>query len=215
VLAALTALGFLFMRSVKDTRETPYTVERVGLDNWTLALESDPGPNSPLLVLRPPARLASGLYHQLFARMMESFDAPAAPAIPLLLRGEFDVALAGRLTPEAVLDVAKGAGLNAAAFSPRCLAHRRVSDPQATQQLYFVLFDAPAFQRFRARLAAMPAAAAGAAGPGTQARAEAFDPAALSPVLFVASAQTRFSRWLPLRADPKTDCVAPITILPA
>ena len=37
-----------------------------------------------------------------------------------------------------------------------------------------------------------------------------FDPAALSPVLIVAGVDENFDRWLPLRADPDADCLAPI-----
>ena len=39
-----------------------------------------------------------------------------------------------------------------------------------------------------------------------------FDPAALCPVLLVAASDPAFGRWLPLRADPATDCVAPIVV---
>ena len=87
---------------------------------------------------------------------------------------------------------------------PRCLAYRRVSEPGVTRQLYFVLFDAAAFERFREQIAALPASSA--------VPASAFDPAALSPVLIIGASDSAFNRWLPLRADPKTDCLAPITI---
>ena len=42
----------------------------------------------------------------------------------------------------------------------------------------------------------------------------AFEPDALSPVLFVASTDPSFDHWMPLRADPKTDCVAAIKAAP-
>ena len=36
---------------------------------------------------------------------------------------------------------------------------------------------------------------------------------ALSPILFVGSSDANFGRWLPLRANPEADCVAPIEVV--
>ena len=98
-----------------------------------------------------------------------------------------------------LLAAARSAGLEGATLQPRCLGYRRVSDPGGTRQLYFLLFDAPAFEQIPP--------AAGGDGPR---RGRAFDPDALSPVLLIAGADTTFDSWLPLRADPGKDCVAPI-----
>jgi hypothetical protein len=68
-----------------------------------------------------------------------------------------------------------------------------------------VIFDAPAFGRFRQRLAEL-------AGGGGEGGAGALDPARVSPALIVATVASSPIDWLPLRADPKVDCVAPIAI---
>jgi hypothetical protein len=201
-MAVLAGLVFLFLRSVRDSRATPYTVQREHFRNWTLSVEPTTGPSGPMLVLRPPLELTTGLFHQIFSRNMESLNAPSVAAIPLLLQGEFDRAFARRLTPEALIAAARGAGLESAAMEPRCLAYRRTSDPGGTRQLYFVLFDSPTFERFRQQLGALLEDGAG--------RGADFDPAALSPVLIIGTTETSFTRWLPLRANPKVDCVAPI-----
>ena len=86
------------------------------------------------------------------------------------------------------------------------MAYRRVSNPDRTRQLYFLLFDAPPFQRFREQIATLLDAAAGGHLD--------YDPAALSPVLFVAATDTEFNRWLPMKANPAVDCVAPISASP-
>jgi hypothetical protein len=202
-LVVLTGLGFLFMRSVRSTRAEPYRVQAEHLRNWTLALEPAASLREPLLVLQPPADLVNGLFKQVFKRAMESMNPPAAAGIPLLLQEEYVRAFAGRVTPEALLAAARRTGLDRSAPAPRCLAHRRASDSRANQQLYFVVFDLPEVATFRRQVAALAA--------GGVARAD-FDPDALSPVLFVAAAESSFERWMPLRADPKTDCVAPIEI---
>jgi hypothetical protein len=201
IAGAAVVLGFLMLRSVRDSRAIPYTIEPDNLRHWTLALRAAVDPSDPLLVLEPPPELASRLFDQVFRRNMESLSASSAPGIPLLLDGELR-AFGGRLTADQVLAAAQNAGLASAPISPRCLAYRRLSERRGVQQLYFVLFDAPAVGRFREQLAARLAGGGG------------FDPAALSPVLLIAVAQSTFSRWLPLRADPKTDCVAPIVIAP-
>ena len=189
-LAAVTAFGFLFMRSLHETTTAAYTAERQHLRSWTLVLEPASRPNDPLLALRPTPELASGLFHQVFSRTMESLDAPNAPAVPVVLRGEFDRVVADRLTQDALLTAARMAELETAAITPRCLVHRRVSEPGATRQVFFVFFDAPSVSQFRQQLG--------------------LDPAALSPVLFIAGAGTDFNSWLPQRVNSEAECLAPV-----
>jgi hypothetical protein len=205
-LVALAIFGFFFVRSARDSRANPYTIERAQLQGWTVAIEPAAGPNSPLLVLTPPPDLLSGLFHQVFSRAMESLSTPVPGAIPLLLKGEFDRAFAGHVTPEALVAAARAAGVESTIPQPHCMAYRRVSTPERTRQLYFVLFDAPPFERFREQIAALLDAGAGGHVD--------YDPAALSPVLFVAATDTEFNHWLPMKADPAADCVAPITAGP-
>lgn len=201
-LGVLAGLGVLFVRSVRDARSAPYTIEPERLRNWTVVFEPVSSPTEPVLALRPPPELAIELFRQVFARSMESLSAPSPAAIPLLLQGEFDRAFAGRVTPDALVTAARNAGLESTTFEPRCLAYRRVSEPGVTRQLYFVVFDAPAFERFREHIGALRG---GDAAP----RAD-FDPAAISPVVIIAASEPTVGRWLPLRADPPIDCVAPI-----
>jgi len=201
-LVLLALVAFLFVRSARDSRANPFTVERAQLTGWTLAIEPAAGPSSPLLVLQAPPELSNGLFRQLFSRAMESLSMPVPAAIPLLLKGEFDRAFAGRMTPEALLEIARGAGLAAGALQPRCMVYRRVSSPERTRQIYFALFDLPAFAAFRVQIGDRLAAAGAPGG--------AYDPAALSPALLVAASDTEFNAWLPIKADPAQDCLAPI-----
>ena len=189
-LGVATAFGFLFMRSLHDTTTAAYTADRRHLQGWTLALEPGSSPNDPLLVLRPNPELVSGLFHQVFSRTMESLNTPVASAVPLVLRGEFDRVVDDRLTQDALLTAARAGELETAGVTPHCLVHRRVSEPGRTRQLFFVLFDAPSVRRFRQQLG--------------------LDPAALSPVLFIAGAGADFNSWLPQRVNSDTECLAPV-----
>ena len=191
-LGALTVFGFLFMRSLDDARTTPYTVEPQHLKIWTLSLESASSANEPLLVLRPAPDLAGGLFRQVFGRAMESLTSPVAPAIPLVLRGEFDRSVGDQLTPQTLLAGARTAGLETAKVTPLCLVHRRVSQPGGTRQAYFVLFDAPKLAQFRQQLG--------------------LEPKALTPILFVAGSGPDFNSWLPQSATAEADCLAPVEI---
>ena len=197
IAAGILAIGtfaVLFMRSLEDTRTEAYTVARAHLQTWTLALEPASRPNDPLLVLRPSPDLANGLFKQIFARAMESLNSPTSPSIPLVLRGEFDRDVGDQLTQEGLLTGARSAGIENAAPSPRCLVHRRISEPGGVRQAYLVYFDAPLILQFRRQIG--------------------LDPNALSPIMFVAGAGTEFNSWLPQRVNAEADCLAPIEIAP-
>ena len=197
-IAAIAVLGYLFIHSLESTRSEPYTVPRAHVATWTLALEPGAGPNSPLLSARTGLELVTDLFQQLFNRAMESMNTPQTASIPIVLRGEFDRGLAARMTPAALLAAARQAGLETASHEPRCLAHRRISEPAMTRQVYFAIVASPSISSFREQLA----------GTGD---AAAFDAAALTPVMFVGASDAAFHRWLPIRAGD-ADCVAPIQL---
>jgi hypothetical protein len=189
---AVAVFAVLFMQSIEDTRSEAYTVDRAHLQPWTLALEQAARPNDPLLVLRAPPDFPSGVFKQIFARAMESLNSPTLPSVPVVLRGEYDRVVGDQFTEQAMLDAAKAAGIASAPPSPRCLVHRRVSEPGGVRQAYFVFFDAPAIVQFRRQLG--------------------LDADGLSPVMAVAGAGTDFNSWLPLRVNADADCLAPIEV---
>lgn len=195
-------VGVLFVRSAKNTRSEPYVLNPESLRGWTLVLDAAPDGSGVVVALRPPQALAPALFQQVFTRAMESLNAPASPAMPLILQQEFEQAFKGRVGPDVLLAAAREAGLEAAPVEPVCLAHRRESQPGVTRQLYFAVFRVPAFQAFRLKAAALLTQ--------TGATATGFDPLALAPVVFVAASDAGFRRWLPLPKDPQANCVAPI-----
>jgi hypothetical protein len=196
--AVLGIIGFAFMRSVRSTREAPYTIAPAHLQQWTFAIEPGNAPTSVLISIQAPREMASTLFRQLFTRHAESFNG-TTPSVPLLLQDEFNRSFAGRATSGDLLALARKAGLEEDAFTPRCMGYRRDSAPGVTRQLYFVVFDSPAFVRYRELLATMAVPDSG------------FDPAALSPVMLIAASDANFGQWLPLRVV-ESDCVAPISV---
>jgi hypothetical protein len=202
-LAVLGVVGVLFVRSARSVRSEPYQASRDRLTGWTLAIDPAPGESGVVLGLQPPRALAAALFSEVFARTGESLSGPVPPAMPLVLQRELDAGAAGLLGPEALLALARGAGLESAALEPRCMSHRRISAPGITRQLYFVLFELPAFDVFRRQVAERLREGG---------RASRFDPAAQSPILIVAATDAAFSSWLPVRADVGKDCFAPIAV---
>ncbi|HVL68994.1 MAG TPA: hypothetical protein VM364_17185 [Vicinamibacterales bacterium] len=197
VVVVLVVLGFLFVYSLETSRSEPYTVQRAHLETWTLTLEAGGGKDAPLLSVRTRGELVSNLFRQVFQRVMESMTASQEAAIPIVLRGEFETALSGSMTPDDLLAAAREARLESERHELRCLAHRRISEPRNVRQVYFVVVDSPAIVAFRQRLA--------------ERAAGAFDPAALTPIMFVGSTHTPFERWLPIRVG-ESECVAPIRV---
>jgi hypothetical protein len=206
VMVALVAIGVLavvFVRSARSSRAQPFTVARHELMGWTLTLTPDGSDLDAFLSLTPKATFLPPLSRELFARMGESLHYPQA-AVPLVLRGEFERAMTGTLTPEALLTAARDAGLESATIQPRCMAQRRISSPGVVRGVFFVVFELPAFSQFREQVAQRLRAAG---------RDQSlFDPLALSPVLIAADLDGSFRRWLPLRVDPPSDCFAEIVI---
>jgi hypothetical protein len=199
-LAVLAMFGLLFIRSIRSTRAAPYAVQGQNLTKWTLVVQPPQDPLRSWLALSPPVQLPSSLGREVFSRGGESVHYPASPLVPLLLHSEFDRAFAGRVAPEDIVSLARAAAFESIVWEPRCMGHRRVSEPGASRGVYFLLLEATPFERFRQQLSELLRAPA----------RDLYDPAALSPVLIVAGLDGNFGRWMPLRADPEADCLAPV-----
>jgi hypothetical protein len=153
IVVLLGGLGWLFVRSAQNVRSEPYEIARARLTGWTLAVDQAPNASGVLLGLQPDKQTAAMLFGQVFSRTGESLSGPVPAAIPLVLQSEFDRARAGTITPEALLASARAAGLESAPFEPRCMAHRRISEPGITRQVYFLRLDWPALLPFRQQTA--------------------------------------------------------------
>ena len=198
-LIVVAGLAVAFIKTVRSSRSAPYAVEASSLGPWRLTIDLESAPNDPVLLLEPPPGMPRDLFDQVFKRSMESMQAPVMPAIPIVLAGELQRA-GTPLSPDAVLALARQAGLESSPPSPRCMAHRRAPEPNARQQLYFAIFDFPAFDDFRRTLAAR--------------LGSTFDPGFVSPALAIGVVESPLHRWMPLHADAATDCIAPITVAP-
>jgi hypothetical protein len=203
-LAALAIVAVLFLRSVRSTRSAPFAVERKSLTGWTLVQQPPMDPLGSWLALSPPTQLVMPLGREIFRRGAESVNYLTPALVPLLLQSEFERAFAGTPLPEEIVSLARAARFESATWEPRCMAYRRASEGGGPRAVYFMLLDAAPFDRFREQLSELLRAA------GRD--SFLFDPAALSPVLIVAGLDGAFGRWMPLRADPDADCLAPVEV---
>lgn len=202
-LAVAAVFAVAFVRSVRSTSAQPFAIAPQHLAGWTLTLTPNGDAFGALLSITPAGGLTPPLARELFTRVGESLHYPPA-AMPLLLRRELERGPAGVLAPEALLSLARAAGLESATFQPVCMASRRASAPGSVQGVYFLLFDVPQFTAFRQQVAQRIRAGGG--------EASLFDPSALSPVVITAALDGRFAGWMPLRANPELDCFAPIVV---
>jgi hypothetical protein len=203
VVALVVIAGFvwMFLRTAREARSEPYAISAQQLRGWTVAVEPASGPASPLLVLRPPQELSSSVFQQIFSRNMESLRGSTGTGVPLVLRGEYELSLASTHTVDALAEAARGSGLEDEPFTPECVALKRISEPGNTRQLYYLRFGAPAFQRFRDRLASETQSTPGIVP---------FDAGALAPILIVAATDAAFDSWLPIGRESQAECIAPL-----
>ena len=204
-LVALGVFGVLFVRSAMNVGAEPYTVSRAGLSGWTVGVDPAAGTSGVLLALWAPQTLAPPLFSQLFTRSGVSLSGPSPVGMPLVLQSEFERGLAGAVAPEALVELARGSGLESRQPQPLCMATRRVSEPGVTREVFFLRLEHPAFVEFRRQLA-------GRASTGAAAGGASFEPGSLSPIVILAATDGNFRSWLPLAGDSTQDCLAPIVV---
>ena len=202
VAVIVVGVPWLFLKTVRDTLSEPYLIDEAALSGWTLVLTEPAQPAIALLALQPPGELPDELFQQLFLRTMASMTAPGMPTMPVVLQSEYLGSLHTILSPEEILEVARQAGLEDAKLGPVCLGVKREPDAGRARQLFFALFEAPAFSQFRLELARLYEARGGS---------EPFGPTALDLVLLIAASDAGFARWWPIEVDRDTDCQAPLT----
>ena len=192
---ALALLGGLAFFAIRG--RGPYNVEAKELSGWTL-VRGEPG--EPALVgLQPPAPLPTELFNQVLGRRGPALVAPAHPMVPLVLQSEYSDSLQGAYSVEDILDLARDTGVSDARFEPVCVGQRRDS----AQQLFYVVFSAPAFDTFRERLTPLFQEHAGAVP---------YDPSLVRPILAVAATDQKFTHLWPVAFNAASDCESSLQV---
>jgi hypothetical protein len=195
VVVAVALLGGLAFFAIRG--RGPYSVEAKELSGWTL-VRGEPG--EPALVgLQPPAPLPTELFNQVLGRRGPALVAPAHPMVPLVLQSEYSDSLQGAYSIEDILDLARDTGVADARFEPVCVGQRKDS----SQQLFYVVFSAAAFDTFRDRLTPLFQEHAGAVP---------YDPSLVRPILAVAATDQKFIHLWPVAFNPAADCESSLQV---
>jgi hypothetical protein len=184
-----------------DPRSRQYHVDRATLSGWTVVLGA---PEDPWVVaLAPPESLATSLFQQVSKKVERPLVAPPHAALPLVMRPEHTDSLQGVYGAMDIQRMAKQAIARESTFEPVCIGHRIDANGSGSGELFFLAIASPEFDALRLELRPdFPEHA----GIGT------YNPGALTPVLPIATTDTDFGRWWPIRLDRLTDCEAQVTV---
>lgn len=195
---AATAVGAVLLGAVivqVIRARSPYRVDEELLSGWTLAAAP---PGDPAVVeAKPPARLLEDLFRQVSRRSDHALVAPERAAVPLVLAGEYSDSLQGVLSVEDILSVGHDVGLDDVRFEPVCIGERHRESGNSSEELFFAVFDAPQFDKFRFELTPLFPEHAGSG---------VYDPPALRLILAVAATTKDVDHWWPLGINPQEDC---------
>jgi hypothetical protein len=192
---------FLVGSLLLDQRSRPYHVDRAALSGWTVVLGA---PEDPWVVaLEPPASLTTSLFQQLSTKVGRPLVAPRHAALPLVMRPEYDEALQGVYGAMDIQRLARQELTGGSTVEPVCIARRANPQNTASGELYFLAVKSSAFDALRLELRPDFPEHAGIG---------VYDPGAMTAVLPIASTDTDFGRWWPIRLERITDCQAQVTV---
>lgn len=195
LVVAVAALVWLVFR---DARSEPYAVASSALSGWKLVQGGSEDPW--IAAAQPPAALSSALFKQLGEKAGETLTRPSSITLPLVMRDEYDDGLQGVHSVDTILRFARDAGIETTPFQPVCLAHHQARDGA---EVFFVVFDSPAFRQFRQDI--IPAFPEHA-GTGI------YDSGALREILVLGATDDQFARWWPITVDDAKDCIARVLV---
>jgi hypothetical protein len=201
VLVLIAGLAYLFMKTAQDVVSEPYSVRQEHLREWTIEIRDSQDPLDGVVVLRPPHAMPAMVAQQIFLRRMEGMITPTVHAIPLVLRREFDGVFDAVASLDDLAAVAEEAGLRSAPFVPTCLGARREGSSDAGQ-IFFILFESPAFDQFRQGIGALLETRGG--------NRDVYAADSLRPLLVINASGNTLRGWIPTRQNPEEDCVAPV-----
>lgn len=201
VLVLAVVVSALVWVILRNKASVPYEAAGGALSGWTIVVGAAGDPW--VVALEPPRPLTMSLFEQLSRKVDVALVAPERPALPLVLQSEYNDALQGVYGIDSIVRIARDAGIESAQFEPVCVAHRLDRRGSPARELFFVLFDSPAFRQLRQDLAPNHPEHAGIG---------VYDPSTLTPVLAIAGTDLDFASWWPLIPDPPTDCQAPLFV---
>jgi hypothetical protein len=199
-LVALVVLALVWL-VLRDKASEPYSVQTAMLSGWKVVLGT--GEDPWVVALEPPAALTASLFQQVSQKVGQPLVAPPHSALPLVLTQEHADALQGVYGSVDIRRMASGEIDGATTFEPVCIGHRIDSSTSPPGELFFLAFNSAAFDQLRFELQPDFPEHAGTA---------VYNPAALTPVLPIATRDKNFERWWPIHLEHATDCQAQVVV---
>jgi hypothetical protein len=175
----------------------PLSLAASSLSHWGLVISD--GTDPWVVAAQPPGSLTSQLLSEVTRQAGRPIVAPLRPAVPLVLRSEFDDALQGVYGVDEVLRIARDDGVDTGTFRPVCIARKVQGNGSSRAELYFLVLDSSAFNQMRIDLTPAQPEHAGIG---------MYDPTTVTPVLVIGSTDGTVDRWWPIAVNRDTDCQA-------
>jgi hypothetical protein len=202
LLAAVLVAATVLWLATRTGQNGPLVLQAGALAGWRVIVSA--GTDPWVVGMQPPESAMTSLIEQVSKRARRKLVAPSHPALPLVLRTEFDEGLQGAFGVDWIARLARDSGFeDARVFVPVCLARRTIETQGEQADVYFIPFESPAFNQLRVDL--MPEHP-------EQAGVGMYDPSTLTPILPVAATSDGFERWWPLSFARERDCQEPIVV---
>jgi len=200
-MGAAAVVAALVLLVVFDQRSEPYSLDGRLLTGWTIVpgTAADPW----VISVQPPAALTSSLFQQVSRKVGRALVPPPHSALPLVMRKEHDDALQGVFGLTDIDRMARGTFSEMSRFEPVCMGHLVDDRSESKGELFFLAVNSREFNDLRIEIQPDFPEHAGIG---------IYDAGSLTPILPIATTDTNFERWWPIRLDETVNCQAQVLV---
>jgi hypothetical protein len=200
-MGAAGVVAALVLVVVLDQRSEPYSIDGHLLAGWKVVTGTAADPW--VIAVEPPAALTSSLFQQVSEKVGRALVPPPHSALPLVMRKEHDDALQGVFGLTDIDRMAHGTFSETSRFEPVCMGHL-VDDRNGSKgELFFLAVNSREFNDLRTEIQPDFPEHAGVG---------IYEAGSLTPILPIATTDTNFERWWPIRLDETVNCQAQVHV---
>ena len=200
-MGAAAVVAALVLSVVLDQRSEPYSIDGRLLTGWKIVTGTAADPW--VISVEPPAALTSSLFQQVSRKVGRALVAPPHSALPLVMRKEHDDALQGVFGLTDIDRMARATFSETSRFEPVCMGHLVDDRSGSKGELFFLAVNSREFNDLRIEIQPDFPEHAGIG---------IYDAGSLTPILPIATTDTDFERWWPIRLDQTVNCQAQVLI---
>ena len=200
-MGAAAVVAALVLSVVLDQRSEPYSIDGRLLTGWKIVTGTAADPW--VISVEPPAALTSSLFQQVSRKVGRALVAPPHSALPLVMRKEHDDALQGVFGLTDIDRMARATFSETSRFEPVCMGHLVDDRSGSKGELFFLAVNSREFNDLRIEIQPDFPEHAGIG---------IYDAGSLTPILPIATTDTDFERWWPIRLDETVNCQAQVLV---